>query len=56
MNETAKRLLKTFTDTLTDVDEITVVLLKGHLLIEELLTEIIQLHVYNHPYIDKSAP
>ncbi len=52
MRPQAQLLLDRFHAAFAHVDETTLVLLKGHLLIEEALTEIIELHTYHHEHLD----
>jgi len=52
MRPQAQLMLDRFNAALASVDETTLVLLKGHLLIEEALVKIIELHTYHHEHLD----
>jgi hypothetical protein len=52
MRPQAKLSLERFNAALLDMDEVVLVLLKGHLLIEEALTGIIELHTFHHEHLD----
>lgn len=52
MRQQAQVVMDRFREVLGSVDETTLVLLKGHLLIEEALSGIIELHTYHHEHLD----
>lgn len=52
MDEALRKLSDRFAKEMEEVDEVVNVLLKGHLLIEEALTRIIELYVFHRKYLD----
>jgi hypothetical protein len=53
MDMTKKPMLQRYVEQLQNVDELTLVILKGHLLVEEMLTRILETFVFHPEHLEK---